>query len=64
MKLNKEYRARAAMCRQGARREPKNAIHWLAESARWERLAEDEMSACFVEGNAASSRELGNINRR
>jgi hypothetical protein len=33
-----EFSARAALCRQLARREPKSKILWLAEAERWSRL--------------------------
>ena len=33
-----EFSARAALCRQLARREPKSRILWLAEAERWSRL--------------------------
>ena len=33
-----ELSARAALCRQLARREPESEILWLAEAARWSRL--------------------------
>ena len=33
-----EFSARAALCRQLARREPKNKILWLAEAERWSSL--------------------------
>jgi len=33
-----EFSARAAMCRQLARREPNSKILWLAEAERWSRL--------------------------
>jgi hypothetical protein len=33
-----EFSARAALCRQLARREPKSEILWLAEAERWSRL--------------------------
>jgi hypothetical protein len=33
-----EFSARAALCRQLARREPKSKSLWLAEAERWSRL--------------------------
>jgi hypothetical protein len=33
-----EFNARAALCRQLARREPNSKILWLAEAERWSRL--------------------------
>lgn len=33
-----EFSARAALCRQLARREPNSEILWLAEAERWSRL--------------------------
>jgi hypothetical protein len=33
-----EFSARAALCRQLARREPNSKILWLAEAERWSRL--------------------------
>ncbi len=33
-----EFSARAALCRQLARREPKSKILWLAEAERWSSL--------------------------
>ena len=33
-----EFGARAALCRQLARREPDSVILWLAEAERWSRL--------------------------
>ena len=33
-----EFGARAALCRQLARREPDSEILWLAEAERWSRL--------------------------
>ena len=46
-----ELRAKAALCRQLAVREPANRAHWLAEAERWLRLEQDEISAHFVECN-------------
>ena len=33
-----EFSARAALCRQLARREPDSKVLWLAEAERWSRL--------------------------
>jgi hypothetical protein len=38
-----EIRARAALCRQLAKREPNSKSLWLAEAERWSRLAQDVM---------------------
>jgi hypothetical protein len=49
MKNVVELRARAALCRQLAVREPTNRSIWLAEAGRWSHLAQDdqfETSAC------------------
>jgi hypothetical protein len=62
MKLVVQYRANAASCRARAIREPKNAVHWLGEAQRWERLAEEEVSSHFIECNATSSSDLATSN--
>ena len=49
MKNVVELRARVALCRQLAVREPTNCGIWLAEAKKWSHLAEDsrfETSAC------------------
>jgi hypothetical protein len=49
MKNVVELRARAALCRQLAVREPTNRSIWLAEAGRWSQLAQNdqfETSAC------------------
>jgi hypothetical protein len=38
-----EIHARAALCRQLAKREPNSKSLWLAEAERWSHLAQDEM---------------------
>jgi hypothetical protein len=55
MKNIVEIRARAALCRQLAIREPANRAHWLAEAERWSRLERDEISALFTECNVIES---------
>jgi hypothetical protein len=35
-----EFSARAALCRQLARREPDSRVLWLAEAERWSRLTQ------------------------
>ena len=42
MKNVVELRARAALCRQLAVREPTNRSIWLAEAGRWSHLAQDD----------------------
>jgi hypothetical protein len=58
MLLVVQYRANAASCRARAMNEPTNAVHWLGEAQRWERLAEDEVSSHFIECNCTSSSDL------
>jgi hypothetical protein len=36
-----EFSARAALCRQLAKREPDSKILWLAEAERWSRLTQE-----------------------
>jgi hypothetical protein len=55
MLLVVQYRANAASCRARAINEQKNAVHWLGEAQRWERLAQEEVSFHFMECNATSS---------
>jgi hypothetical protein len=57
-----QYRANAASCRARAINEPTNAIHWLGEAQRWERLAEEEVSSHFIECNGTSSSDLAGTN--
>jgi hypothetical protein len=42
MKNVVELRARAALCRQLAVREPTNSSIWLSEAGRWSHLAQDD----------------------
>ena len=62
MRLVVQYRANAAACRARASNEPRDAMHWLGEAQRWERLAEEEVSSHFVECNATSSSDLAGTN--
>ena len=55
MKNVVEFRARATLCRQLAMCEPKNRSYWLAESDRWSRLAQDEISSHYYECNVIQS---------
>jgi len=58
MRLVVQYRANAASCRERAVNERKNAIQWLDEAQRWERLADEEVSSHFIECNTTSSSDL------
>ena len=62
MRLVMQYRTNAAACRARAINEPTNAIHWLGEAQRWERLAEEEVSSHSIECNATSSSDLASSN--
>ena len=62
MRLVMQYRANAASCRARAINEPRDAMHWLGEAQRWERLAEEEVCSHFVECNATSSSDLAGTN--
>jgi hypothetical protein len=64
MLLVVQYRANAASCRARAINEPTNAVHWLSEAQRWERLAEYEVTSHFVECNVTSASDLADTNAR
>jgi hypothetical protein len=55
MRIIKEYRLRAAMCRAQAQKDVRNSHAWLAEAASWTSKAEEELSSHFKECNVISS---------
>ena len=55
MRIIKEYRLRAAMCRAQAQKDVRNSRAWLAEAASWTSKAEEEISSHFKECNVISS---------
>jgi hypothetical protein len=40
-----EFAARAALCRQLAKREPANRVFWMAEAENWSRLSNENFGA-------------------
>ena len=40
-----EFSARAALCRELARREPANGVLWMAEAENWSRLSNENFAA-------------------
>ncbi len=55
MRIIREYRLRAAMCRAQAQKDVRNSRAWLAEAASWTSKAEEEIASHFRECNAISS---------
>ena len=55
MRIIKEYRLRAAMCRAQAQKDVRHSRAWLAEAASWTSKAEEEIASHFKECNAIGS---------
>jgi hypothetical protein len=48
-----ELSARVALCRQLAKREPRNGIFWMAEAENWRRLSKEKFRGEQREGGVA-----------
>ena len=55
MRLVKEYRLRAAMCRAQAQKDVRNSRAWLAEAASWTSKAEEEIASRCIPTTLAAA---------
>ena len=57
-----EFAARAALCRQLAKREPANRVFWMAEAENWSRLSNENFAASQSKCQAADSNVIARAN--